>query len=58
MKTHPELPLDHVGKGDLVYVLDLIELWPLIGWLLDPIYDDKARVVLLNQEAQHAINMA
>jgi hypothetical protein len=50
MKTHPELSLDHVGKGDLVYVLDLVELWPLIRWLLDPIYDDKARVVLLNQE--------
>jgi hypothetical protein len=25
---------------------------------LDPIYGDKARVVLLNKEAQHAINMA
>jgi hypothetical protein len=25
---------------------------------LDPIYGDKTRIVLLKQEAQHAINMA
>jgi hypothetical protein len=58
MKTHPELPLDHRCKGDLIYVLDLVEVWPLIGRLFDPVYGDKVRVVLLNQEAQHAINMA
>jgi hypothetical protein len=57
MKTHPELPLDLVGKGDIsVHYLEEVRLVP--GHLFPPIYGDKAREVLLNQEAQHAIRMA
>ena len=58
MKTHPELALDLGPNGDLVFVPDFEEVRPMPGHRLGPVVaGDKARVVLLDQEAQHAIRM-
>jgi hypothetical protein len=47
MKTHPELPVDLVGKGDIsVHYLEEVRL--VLGHLFPPVYGDKAREVLLN----------
>jgi hypothetical protein len=57
-KTHPELPLDLVSKDFTVYVLDLVEVVPFVGHDLVTLDGDQARVVLFNQQALDAIDMA
>lgn len=59
MKTHPKLRLDLGRTRDPLCVLDFVEVWPMLGHHLSLVLEfDKARVVLLNQEAQHAIRTA
>jgi len=59
IRTHPKLHLDLCRDGDLVCVLDFVEVRPMPRHHLGPVVEfDKARVVLLNQEAQHAIRTA
>jgi hypothetical protein len=57
-KTHPELPLDLVSKDFTVYVLDLVEVVPFVRQDLVTPDGDQARVVLFNQQALDAIDMA
>ena len=61
MKTHPELPLDLLGQGDSNSSIKLQNhlgvVRPVLGHLLHTVYPDKAREVLLNDEALHAIRM-
>ena len=57
-KTHPELPLDLHHKDFVVYVLDLVEVFPFVGHDLLTPDGDQARVVLSNQQALDAIDMA
>lgn len=58
IKTHPELVLDLERNGDSVLVLDAGEVLPRPGRPCHPGVGDPARVVLLNQEALDAIDMA
>ena len=57
MKTHPELPLDLLGQGDSNSSIKLQNhlgvVRPVLGHLLHTVYPDKAREVLLNDEALH-----
>jgi hypothetical protein len=57
-KTHPELPLDLVSKDFVVYILNLVEVVPFVGHNLVTPDGDQARVVLFNQQALDAIDMA
>ena len=55
MKAYPELPLDLGPNGNIVFVLDFEEVQPMPGHRLGPVVTgDKARVVLLDKEAQYA----
>ena len=56
--THPELPLDLRRKGIAVGVRDAGEVLPLHGRLYLTLVGDQARVVLPNQQALDAIDMA
>jgi hypothetical protein len=57
LKTYPELGLDDLRKSGAI-CLDAREVWPVKGRLLFPLVHDQAGVVLLNQEALYASDMA
>jgi hypothetical protein len=55
MKAYPEFPLDLGPNGDIVFVPHFEEVRPMPGHRLGPVVKgDKARVVLLDKEAQYA----
>jgi hypothetical protein len=57
-KTHSELSLDPSRKGFAVGVRDTGEVLPLLGRHCHTRVGDHAKVVLPNQEALDAIDMA